>query len=157
MRREDREVKDIDQLEAIIRQCVVCHVAFHGGDYPYLIPLNFGYTRIGGAFTLYFHGAKEGEKYHWLQKDARVSFQMECNLRLHTKNNGCSFTMAYESVAGNGLMAIVDDMDKHTALEAIMRQYAPDQTFSFSAAALDIITLLRIDVHTMTGKRLTVP
>lgn len=153
MRRTDREITDTNQLEAIIKQCKVCHVAFHDDAYPYLLPLNFGYMRMGDAFMLYFHGAHEGEKHQRMQKDPRVSFAMECNMQLHEAKQGCGFTMAYESIIGHGIMSYVADDGKHSALEAVMRQYVPDTPFTFTPPALSSVTVMQLDVQKMTGKR----
>lgn len=153
MRRKDREVTDVDQLEAIMKQCLVCHVAFHDDVYPYLLPLNFGYIRTGDAFILYFHGAHEGEKYQKMQNNPHVSFAMECNLQLHAANQGERFTMAYESIIGQGVMTYVDEQLKPAATEAIMRQYAPDTPFTFTKEVLASVTMMQLCVEKMTGKR----
>ena len=42
MRRKDREIKDFNEIIEIIRKCDVCRIALHDGDFPYIVPLNFG-------------------------------------------------------------------------------------------------------------------
>ena len=42
MRRKDREITDREEILAIIRKCDVCRIALNDGDYPYIVPLNFG-------------------------------------------------------------------------------------------------------------------
>ena len=49
MRRKDREVTDLSQLEEIIRQCDCIHLGLLDGDSPYVVPMNFGYERTGPA------------------------------------------------------------------------------------------------------------
>ena len=56
MRRNDREVTDIQEIRALIDECKVIRLAMINGDKPYVVPLNFGYTYENGAFTFYFHG-----------------------------------------------------------------------------------------------------
>jgi Predicted flavin-nucleotide-binding protein len=43
MRRKDREVKDIEGINDIIKSCKTCHVAMVDDGMPYVIPLSFGY------------------------------------------------------------------------------------------------------------------
>lgn len=42
MRRKDREIKNPEEILAIMKQCDVCNIAFFDEEYPYVIPLNFG-------------------------------------------------------------------------------------------------------------------
>jgi len=42
MRRSDREVKDFEDIVAIMEKCDVCRIALNNNGYPYIVPLNFG-------------------------------------------------------------------------------------------------------------------
>ena len=42
MRRHDREITDKNEILEIMDRCDVCRLAFNDGDYPYILPLNFG-------------------------------------------------------------------------------------------------------------------
>ena len=42
MRRYDREITDKNEILEIMSRCDVCRLAFNDGDYPYILPLNFG-------------------------------------------------------------------------------------------------------------------
>ena len=42
MRRSDREIKDFDEIIEVINKCDVCRLAINDGDYPYIVPMNFG-------------------------------------------------------------------------------------------------------------------
>lgn len=153
MRRKEREVLDKDEIERIIRQCMVCHVSIHHAPYPYIVPLNFGYARDGDVFFLFFHCAMEGKKLRLMRQNPFVSFSMECNTRLVTGEIACAYSMEYESVCGSGTISLVSDEEKTEAFEAIMRQYAPNRSFSFPPEALSNTVLLRLKVSLMTGKR----
>jgi nitroimidazol reductase NimA-like FMN-containing flavoprotein (pyridoxamine 5'-phosphate oxidase superfamily) len=62
MRRKDREVTDMNEIIEIIKKCDVCRLAFFDKEYPYIVPLNFGYSYDGAKLELYFHGANAGKK-----------------------------------------------------------------------------------------------
>ena len=78
MRRSDREIKDFDEIIEVINKCDVCRLAINDGDYPYIVPLNFGLQVENDMPVLYFHGALEGKKYELIEKDNRASFEMDC-------------------------------------------------------------------------------
>ena len=63
MRRKDREVTDINEIEKILLQCKICHVAMTEDGTPYVVPLSYGYKIFeDNTLELYFHRALEGEK-----------------------------------------------------------------------------------------------
>lgn len=55
MRRSDREIKDFDEIIEVINKCDVCRLAINDGDYPYIVPMNFGLNIEDGKVVLYFH------------------------------------------------------------------------------------------------------
>ena len=62
MRRKDREITGRENIEPILQACKVCRVAMTGTDgWPYVIPMNFGYTWDEDGLTLYFHGGVKGK------------------------------------------------------------------------------------------------
>ena len=176
MRRNDREVKDFDDIVGIIKRCDVCRLALNGGDgYPYILPLNFGFTATPGAapinnvascnakgekadskITLYFHGATEGKKYELIKKDNRASFEMDCAHRLVTDNVAGNCTMEYESVIGRGTIEIVDDNDtaaKIEALDILMAQYPVPADFKYNVNIVARTTVMKMTVTEFTAKR----
>ena len=63
MRRKDREITGRENIEPILQACKVCRVAMTGTDgWPYVIPMNFGYTWDEDGLTLYFHGGVKGQE-----------------------------------------------------------------------------------------------
>ena len=78
MRRTDREITDRAEMLAIMEKCQVCRLALRNGDYPYILPVNFGMEEKDGQLVLYFHGAAEGTKYDLMAADPRASFEMDC-------------------------------------------------------------------------------
>lgn len=154
MRRTDREIKDFDEMMAVIKKCTVCRVAFFDEVYPYIVPLNFGAVLDGEQLRLYFHCAKMGKKLDLLAKNNRVSFEMDCSHVLQLDDVACNSTMEFESVCGNGTMEILGEQEKSEGLTVIMRQYSPKTEFHFDEKELKAVTLLKLTVHEVTGKRL---
>lgn len=151
MRRADREVTELSELLRIMEQCDVCRLALHNGAYPYILPLNFGLAVQDDTVKLYFHGATEGTKLELMQKDDRASFEMDCAHELITDPERGYCTMEYQSVIGQGRLAILPDDEKLEALRCLMKQYHKE-TFPFSTAALPRTTVFQLTVEHMTGK-----
>lgn len=152
MRRSDREVTDFREMIDIIERCDVCRIAFHNGEYPYILPLNFGVEIKEKQVFLYFHGALDGKKYELMEKDNRVSFEMDCGHQLVTREEQGSCTMAYESVIGRGTLEDVPEEEKYDALKCLMRHYHKED-FAFRTEVMAQTRVFRLIVQEMTGKR----
>ena len=87
MRRGERAIESKDGQKAILEHCRVCSLAFSGDEYPYVIPLNYGFVWNEDQETpvLYFHGAPVGTKIEHKERDNRAAFRVqhekECILR----------------------------------------------------------------------------
>jgi nitroimidazol reductase NimA-like FMN-containing flavoprotein (pyridoxamine 5'-phosphate oxidase superfamily) len=157
MRRADRQVTEVSEILSIIEKCEVCRLALCDGDFPYVVPLNFGYEYSDGGLTLYFHCAKEGKKLGLIAQNPNAAFSLDLPGPVRRVNTACEFTMGYESVLGRGRIELLtESADKERALTALMKQYAPGQEFAFPQAAVDSVACLRLRAEEFSGKRLRV-
>ena len=123
MRRKDREIVELAEMESIIKKSDVCHLALFDGVYPYLVTMNFGYTK-GNVSCLYFHCAPKGKKIDIIQKNNKACFAFDIEHELGTDNMACDFGMKYKSVVGFGKIYIVlDEQEKVKGLNSIMKQW----------------------------------
>ena len=152
MRRKDREIKDFNELIEIIRKCDVCRIALHDGDFPYIVPLNFGLDVQGQQVFFYFHAAAEGKKLDLIAKDNRASFEMDCDHHFILYEERMSCTMGYASVMGHGTIEIVPEEEKYNALKILMRQYHAED-FAFHTDMMKVTTVMKMTVIDMVGKR----
>lgn len=153
MRRKDREITDFNEIVEIIKKCDACRLAFNDGDYPYIVPLNFGLNVVDGKqVELYFHCASEGTKLDLIRKDNRATFEMDCNHNFILYEERMSCTMGYESVIGHGIIEFIDDEHKFEALKILMNQYHAEY-FKFNTAMMKVTTVFKLVVSDMTGKR----
>ena len=77
MRKADREIKSREEIIEIMRRCDVCRLAFNNGEYPYIIPLNFGLEADDNKIILYFHSALEGTKIEIIKREMKATFEMD--------------------------------------------------------------------------------
>jgi nitroimidazol reductase NimA-like FMN-containing flavoprotein (pyridoxamine 5'-phosphate oxidase superfamily) len=154
MRRKDREITDTAEIMAVIKKCSVCRVAFFDEGYPYIVPMNFGASLDGDEPSLYFHCANAGKKLELLRINNKVGFEMDCSHALILDDTACNSTMEFESVCGNGALEILGENEKVEGLTYIMRQYSPKTEFTFDGKYLKAVTVLKLKVNRLTGKRL---
>ena len=146
MRRKDREISDLGEMESIIQRADICRLAFCDRGKPYVVPLCFGYRR--GA--IYFHSAREGRKLDMIRNNRRVSFEMDIDQELIRSIDRCS--MRYRSVIGHGLASIVEERDDMAvALDLIMRHYR-QEPFIYCQETLESTVIIKVEIEELTGK-----
>lgn len=156
MRRADREIKDFDEMLDVISRCDVCRLGLNDGDFPYILPLNFGVNveKEAQTVTLYFHSALEGHKIELMQKNRHASFEMDCRHELQYKAEQGMCTFAFESIIGCGKIRMLDDEnEKLQALKILMDHYYPGEDKYFNPAAISRTAVYCLEVEHMTGKR----
>lgn len=152
MRRKDREITDFNEIISVIKKCDVCRIALNDGDFPYIVPLNFGLDVQGEQVFFYFHAAMEGKKLDLIAKDNRATFEMDCDHNFILYEERMSCTMGYASVIGHGTIEIVPDEEKYDGLKILMRQYHAED-FKFNTDMMKVTTVLKMTVTDMVGKR----
>ena len=153
MRKADREIKSRDEIIEIIKRCDVCRLAFNNGEYPYIIPLNFGIEVDDKKIILYFHSALEGTKVEIMKREMKATFEMDCKHELQYDESKGYCTMAYESIIGRGKIRILSEHEKMDALKKLMAQYHKDKEAYFNPAAIPRTLVYCLEVEEMTAKR----
>jgi len=148
MRRKDREITDLNRIEEILNACEAASFAF-GGD-PYVIPLNYGFERMGDRFTLYMHGALEGEKIERIKADPRGAFTAYTNTHVYAHDSGGS--TSFDSVCGSGRYRLLEGEEKTHALQALMAHYMPGREFTFPQQKVDQTAVMALELDQITGK-----
>ena len=151
MRRSDRDITDFDEIAAIMQKCDVCRIALNTGDYPYIVPLNFGMAVKDHTIELYFHGALEGTKYDLMRRDDRVCFEMDCGHKLMLEEDTGNCTMGYWSVIGRGRMVILPEEEKRDGLRILMAHYRAED-FAYNEAVVPRTNVFKLVVESVTGK-----
>ena len=155
MRRKDREVTDLSQLEKIIQQCDCIHLGLLDGDSPYVVPMNFGYERAGDQFTFYMHAASEGKKLSLIKANPNASFCMDTGHGLVKGEVPCSWSFLYESVMGRGRINLVQEPEeKRRGLQAAMAHYSGSrELLEFPDAMMNRVAILKLEAENLTGKQ----
>lgn len=150
MRRTDKEINSREEINEILHQALVCHLALAIDGDPYVVPVSFG---CDGS-SLYFHTAPTGKKIDFITANPRVCFQVERNVRLiEDREDACRWTFTFESVIGYGeIEELTDPENKADGLNHIMRHYSGKE-WPFNPTALSNTRVWRITIESLTGKR----
>ncbi len=140
---------DREKIGAIIRNCLVCHLALSRDDQPYVLPVSFGYD---GDFV-YFHTGFVGQKIDYIGANPRVCFQFEDSVAVAPDPvDPCKTGLTYRSVIGYGHVEEVEDLKaKERGLNCLMAQYG-QQDHAYPLEALEGVCIWRIVIESMTGK-----
>jgi len=153
MRRDEREVKDINQINAILNRCDTIRVAMNGeGGFPYVIPMTFGSELKDGKIIIYFHSAGAGRKWEILNSDPRVCVEADLYYKVEKRENG-DITAIYESVIGTGKAELLTEQaDKVYALKNMLGHYKESGFPVTSCHGLAKVEVFRIVLDEVSGK-----
>ena len=150
MRRKDKEIKDINLIQSIIRKASVCRIALSDDNKPYVVPVNFGYKNN----CLFIHSAPEGKKIDIINRNNLVCFEIDTDHELKTDAEPCSWSMNYYSVIGFGKTYIIEEREKkREALDIILDHYSETSDYQYKDRMLKRIVIIKIEIDEMTGKK----
>lgn len=146
MRRKDREVTDFNQIKQIISECDTIRLGFQDGEYPYIVPMSFGYEVIDNQIKFYVHGAQVGRKVDLIKKNKVCSFEMDCAHKLELIYKAKDVTMRYKCLMGKGTVELIEDDDKQQAMDIIMNRDEETKDFEYNHDALKHTMIAKITV-----------
>lgn len=153
MRRKDREVTDINDILRIAEEAKILHLGLFDTDYPYIVPLHYGYEYVDGKLVFYMHCAKEGHKLDLIKKEPRVCATLECNV--HPVSGGdcpCNYGSTFASVIARGVAAIVDsEQEKMHGLHLLMKNQT-GRHFTIDEEMAKSVTVIKMASDSFTAK-----
>ena len=153
MRRNDRAVTDMAQIEAFIAKEQILRVAFYDAGEIYIVPVNYGYRLENGSCCFYFHGAKAGRKYTLAQQNPSVGFEIDGEYKLLTSDKACGYSAQYQSIIGNGILSVVNDKEERIkGLDSLMRQLTGRSSYHYSKEMLSSVAVLKLQVSNLSCK-----
>lgn len=153
MRRAEREVTDITEITRILTEAQVCRLSLIDGEYPYIIPMCFGFDLDGDVLELYFHCAEKGKKLDLIKANNHAAFEIDNLKRIVSGDLACSFTADYESITGIGEIDTINGIEKLTGLNTIMNKYdSGSKEHKYSEQMLNSVVVLKLTVRNFCCK-----
>lgn len=152
LRRKDKELKDEDELKAILSEAKYVTVAMSLEDWPYLVTLSHGYDAERNC--IYFHCAREGKKIDVLRTNPRVWGQAMVD---NSYQQGFCDHL-YKTLQFRGTVIFVEDQtEKEYALRVMIRHLDEDPekiiVEQITPQSTGRILVGRIDIDYMSGKK----
>ena len=153
MRRKDKEIIGIGEKLEIIAKCKICRLGLCENNYPYIVPLNYGFS-YDEKLTLYFHSAKEGKKIDMIKNNSNACFEIDCDTKLVEGEKPCDYGYEFRSIIGFGKIVFLDTIDeKITGLNYLMKQQTgKDIKFDFEESKLKNVIVFKMLVDEFSGK-----
>ena len=149
MRKTECNIEDPKAINEILSGGIICRVAFFDEEYPYIVPLNYGYKNN----LLFIHCAKEGKKIDLIKKNNKVCFEIEDSYKVVESDVSCEWTTKYRSVIGIGEIEIISDFaEKEAGLDVIMTQHGKKNN-SYHKKLVDRVFILKLNIKSVTGKQ----
>ena len=79
MRRVEKEIKDKETIDNILKKALICRIGMFDGDFPYIVPMTYGCEEG----VLYFHSAREGRKLSIMKDNNKVAFEIDAKTDRH--------------------------------------------------------------------------
>lgn len=153
MRRADKEVKDLDQLEEILRACTAVRIGVRDERGMFIVPMSYGYALEGEKLTLFVHSAPEGRKVSAFRAGGEAAFEMDCGHALRPADTACGHSYTYRSIMGSGtIRELTEPQEKYEALNAIMR-HMTGRNWEMPEPAVARVSVFAIWAERWTGKR----
>lgn len=152
MRRKEREIADRAGILHILREAKILHLGLFDGDYPYIVPLHYGYE-YEDALIFFVHSAKEGHKLERIRENAHVCVALECDIRLLSGGDvPCKYSSAYASIIGQGKIECVKgSREKIKGLNLLMENQT-GRTFSMDENMVSSVEVMKITIQKFTAK-----
>ncbi|MCR4902717.1 MAG: pyridoxamine 5'-phosphate oxidase family protein [Butyrivibrio sp.] len=158
MRRSDREIVEWNEIQKILENSRYLHLALFDDEYPYIVPLHYGYETIDGKVNFYMHGAKEGHKIDLIKKNGNACIEIENNVELLSGGDvPCKYSSTYSSFVARGKVAIVsDEKEKIHALQTMMF-HQTGRKFEMDGKMAVMVEVFKFTADSYSAKAKTMP
>ena len=152
VRRKDRDVTRIETVLEIAGKAKILHLGLFDDEYPYVVPLHYGYEYTGGSLAFFMHCANEGRKLDLINRCPNVCVTLECDVEPVSGSSPCGYGSSYASVIGFGRAEIVSGRpEKIKGLKLLMKNQT-GRDFTFDAGAADSVAVIKVVISEFTAK-----
>ena len=157
MRKREQEITDETMIRDILDRAQVIHLGLSDEGQPYVVPMNYGYVLEDGKLTFYLHGALEGYKYEVMEKNPRISFSIECDVKPFEGRVACQYGTVYSSIMGKGTAVLVEDIEEKKQAMSVLMKTQTGKDFTFDEKLVSIVRVIRLDITEFSAKHRPLP
>jgi len=152
MIRKDRQVTDPKEMRTFLDACNVVRVAMCDGEFPYIVPLSFGWDWEGEFPRIYVHSAPRGHKVELLKANPHVCVEFDRFIRYDQLKHG--ITARYQSLIGRGIAYELNEPEeKSEALRRLCEHCGYKLFDPADCGSLAHTKAWRIDISELSAKQ----
>ena len=155
MRRQNRQVKDLNEIQAILDEIKVARIGMFDGEQVYVVPLNHGYEMgEGEKIIFYLHSSKVGRKVEVLKKNPNVCIELDGRHALVEADAPGNHSYYYASLIGNGTIEFIDEFtEKAHALDVVMKHQTGKSDWNFDEKWVNAVCIMKLELTDYTMKQ----
>ncbi len=155
MRRQNRQVTDMAEIQKIIDEIKVARIGMFDGKQVYVVPLNHGYEMgEDGTIIFYLHCAKVGRKVEILKENPQVCIELDGRHDLMSADAPCDHSFYYASLIGNGEVQFVEEVgEKEHALSLVMKHQTGKADWTFDEKWINAVCIMKMELTDYTVKQ----
>lgn len=158
MRRRDREVTDLTEIKAIVEKNMILHLGLFDEEFPYVIPLHYGYEyrEETDQFIFYTHGARQGHKIDLIHQNPNVCVQIEGEVVPdYDYDVPCKYGAFFSSFIGRGKAELLEDSEQKAYALNLLMQHQAGKTFEFTEKMTKPVGVIKVTIDQYSAKAKT--
>ena len=147
MRRRDREVTDLTEIKAIVEKNMILHLGLFDEEFPYVIPLHYGYEyrEETDKFIFYTHGARRGHKIDLIHQNPNVCVQLEGEVVPdYDYDVPCKYGAFFSSFIGRGKAELIEESEQKAYALNLLMQHQAGKIFEFTEKMTKPVGVIKI-------------
>ena len=153
MRRKDREITDMQQILNIISKAKILRLGLFDKEYPYVVPLHYGYEYAENRLVFYMHSAKEGHKLELIADNPRVCVELDGDVELISGGEvPCMYGSSFASVIGRGVAEIVSDEQEKIKGLSLLMKHQTSRDFEINSKMAATVAVIKVTLNEFTAK-----
>ncbi len=158
IRRTDR-IASPTEMKRIISQAKILHLGLFDKEYPYVIPLHYGFEwdseKERGVF--YMHCALKGHKLDLIRKNPNACVEIETDVKLVSGSDvPCQYGSLYASVIARGKIYIVNEIQEKCHGLKLLMQNQTGKDFKITEEMAAKVAVLKLIVTQCSAKARTI-
>ncbi len=151
MRKQQRQIKEFDEIIKVLDKCQTIRLGLFDGEYPYIVPLSFGWEKKDGKLYIYFHCAKEGKKVSLISRNPKVCVEADVLNGYRKTEQGV--TADYESVIAFGSAKEVFEKEAEHGISLLLSHCGVTGYSVEKCVMTKMVAVYKISVEEITGKK----
>lgn len=153
MRRKDREITNQEDMLQIIKNAQILRLALFDDEYPYIVPMHYGYTLEDSKIVFYMHSAKEGHKLDLISKNPNVCLEVEKDMEIVSGGDvPCKYGATFSSIIARGKAEIVEDTNEKIQGLKLLMMHQVNKDFEINEQMANMVCVIKVTVDQITAK-----